>query len=218
MGQSGRPKGSKDKQKRKKREDTAGNINRLPESLRHGPNIKKLVEKNEKKEEISRIVGESFQYFGRRPCLSNDEIADRLNIYFQQCYDTGQIPTVEDMALALGINRKVLYHWETRVIENPERAALIQQAKEVLAAIDAKLVSEGKIPQVTYIFRAKNYFDLRDQQEVVVTPAIDPMGETIDLKRLQQKYLENSYDSETPEQPPKAEGPEIIEGEITPKD
>ena len=198
----GRPKGAKDKQKR-----TVTKVNsEFKPELHQTPNIKKLVEKNEKKEEISRIVGESVQYFGRRPSLSNEEIADRLNDYFQQCYDTGQIPTMEDMALALGINRKILYNWETRVEGNPERAALIQQAKEVLAAIDAKLVSEGKIPQVTYIFRAKNYFDMRDQQDVVVTPAVDPTNQAIDMEQLKKKYLNNSYDSEEPQALP-----EVIE-------
>ena len=147
----------------------------------------------EKQEEISRIINESVQFFKRKPVKTNEELAERLDEYFSNCVNKGQIPTVEDMCLALGVTRMTLYNWETGVQTNPERAEIVQKAKEILAAIDAKLVSEGKIPQVTYIFRSKNYFGMRDQQEVVLTPNVDPLGEGVDTERLKQKYLENTY-------------------------
>lgn len=147
----------------------------------------------EKQEEISRIIQESVQFFKRKPVKTNEEIAERLDEYFQNCVQTGQIPTVEDMCLALGVTRNTVYLWEHGVQTNPERAEMIQKAKEILAAIDAKLVSEGKIPQVTYIFRSKNYFGMRDQQEVVLTPNQNPLGDSVDTERLKQKYLENTY-------------------------
>ena len=149
--------------------------------------------KDEKKEEISRIIQESVQFFKRKPVKTNEEIAERLNEYFHDCVETGQIPTVEDMCLALGVTRNTVWTWEHAVQTNPERAEMVQKAKEILAAVDAKLVSEGKIPQVTYIFRSKNYFGMRDQQEVVLTPNVDPLGESVDTERLKQKYLENTY-------------------------
>ena len=160
------------------------------------PNVRNAV-KNEKKEEISRIIGESVQYFTRPKPLTNDEIAERLDNYFQQCYETGQIPTVEDMALALGVTRSILSNWQNRdAASNRERAEMINRAKEVLAAIDAKLVSEGKIPQVTYIFRSKNYFGLKDEQQMVTTVNMDPLGDSIDPERLRQKYLESASEPE----------------------
>ena len=153
----GRPAGVKNKTKRAPNSSGRNLIQTSP----------KKILANEKKEEISRIVGESVQYFPRKRAANNEEIAERLNDYFRQCFEEGQIPTVEDMALALGVNRQLLGYWENEVTHNRERAEMIKQAKEVLAAIDAKLVSENKIPQVTYIFRAKNYFGMRDQQEEI---------------------------------------------------
>ena len=182
-----RPLGSKDKQKRKSNHGS-GKGNLIPTSPRK-------ILAGEKKEEISRIIGESYQYFPFAKTITNEEIADRLNNYFRQCYEEGQIPTVEDMALCLGVTRTTLRHWELEVTKNRERAELIARAKEVLAAIDAKLVSESKIPQVTYIFRAKNYYDMRDQQEVVMTPNVDPYGDSMDIEKLQRKYLDSGYDS-----------------------
>ena len=146
-----------------------------------------------KKDELSRIVSESVQYIPRKPPKDNKELSDRLDDYFAQCIESGQIPTVEDMALALGITRMGLWQWENG--RDRERSKMIQRAKEVLAAIDAKLVSENKIPQVTYIFRAKNYFGMRDQQELVMGPHVDPPGDEIDIERLKQKYLDAGYDS-----------------------
>lgn len=206
----GRPKGAKDKVKRKpgsgSKADIANFHGKNPNS-----NLRKTVEKTEKKEEISRIVQESVQYFPRKTVKTNEEMADRLNAYFRECYEKGQIPTVEDMCLALGTNRRTLYAWENYDRTNPERAAMISQAKEVLAAIDAKLVSEGKIPQVTYIFRAKNYFGMRDQQDVVVTPNVDPLGE-VDEERLRKKYLDAAMDEEITVEPVPLPAADPVEG------
>ena len=145
-----------------------------------------------KKEDISRIVMESAQYFNRKKVETDEECAERLNDYFRQCWAEGQIPTVEDMCLALGTVRSVVWDWEQgRGNASRARSDMIKKAKEILAGIDAKLVSEGKIPQVTYIFRAKNFFGMKDQQETIITPN-NPLGDTTDPETLRRRYLERA--------------------------
>lgn len=139
-----------------------------------------------KKEEISQVIQESYQYFKRPIVKSDEECAERLNDYFAQCYETGQIPTVEDMSLALGTIRETVWKWENGMGCSSARSHMIKKAKEILAGIDAKLVSMGKIPQVTYIFRAKNFFGMKDQQDLVVTPAM-PLGDSPDAKQLENR-------------------------------
>ena len=197
----GRPRGSRDKQKRKTPE-TKRKSNFDIASCSPATEIKRY-QMTEKKENIQRIIGESIQYWGRKCAKTNEEIAEILNNYFLQCYETGQIPTVEDMCLALGVTRQSIYRWEHGISCDAERTEMIQKAKEILAAIDAKLVTEGKILPVTYIFRAKNYHGMRDQQETIITPN-NPLGDTIDNDRLAQKYLENTYgiSENQPELPP----------------
>lgn len=151
--------------------------------------------RNVKEGDIGRIVNESFQYFNRRPPKDNEECAERLNEFFAQCARDDQMPTVEDMALALGVTRKTVWEWETGVRRDPERQYMIQKAKEIIAGIDAKLAAEGKIPQVVYIFRAKNFHGMKDQQDVVFTPN-QPLGEQADAHALQQKYLEAAEGAE----------------------
>ena len=63
---------------------------------------------------------------------------------------------------------------------------MIKKAKEILAGIDAKLVSMGKIPQVTYIFRAKNFFSMSDSATLTVIPA-QPLGDSPDPKQLEER-------------------------------
>ena len=139
-----------------------------------------------KKEEISQVIQESFQYFNRPIVKSDEECAERLNDYFRQCNEDGQIPTVEDMCLALGTVRRTVWDWENGTGCSSARTNMIKKAKEILAGIDAKLVSMGKIPQVTYIFRAKNFFGMKDQQDLVVTPAM-PLGDSPDQKQLEER-------------------------------
>lgn len=138
------------------------------------------------KEEISQIIRESYQYFNLPIVKSDEECADRLNGYFRQCAEDGQIPTVESMCLALGTVRKVVWDWENGSL-GPVRSNMIKKAKEILASIDAALVSRGKIPQVTYIFRAKNFFGMKDQQDITIRPD-SPYGEQKSIEQIQQEY------------------------------
>ena len=139
-----------------------------------------------KKEEISQIIQESYQFFNLDIVKSDEECAERLNWYFQLCNDNGQIPTVEDMCLALGSYRKQVWEWESETRCSSARSNMIKKAKEILAGIDAKLVSQGKIPQITYIFRAKNFFGMKDVQDVVLTPN-NPLGDTPDEAELRRR-------------------------------
>lgn len=154
---------------------------------------------NTSNEDISRIIAESFQYFDRKPPKDNEELKDRVNGYFYDCTSKGQLPTVEGLALACGVVRQTLFDWETqRRSVNPERADIVKRARQVLAEIDAKLASEGKIPQVVYIFRSKNYYGMKDQQEVVLTPN-NPLGDEQNAEQLKQKYIDSTYTDNTEE-------------------
>ena len=119
--------------------------------------------------ETADIVSNVLQWQNAKPVESDDECEERLNAFFQHMADTGELPTVEKMCLALGTVRQRVWEWE-QGRKGERRADIVKKAKQILAAIDAELVSKNKIPQVTYIFRAKNYFGMSDQQNIVVTP------------------------------------------------
>lgn len=144
------------------------------------------------KEEIKNILSNSLYWKGRPKVHTDEECADRLNEFFTHCAETGEIPTVEKMCLALGYTRMSLWYWEQGT-QGEARKEMIQMAKEILASIDAELVSRGKIPQITYIFRAKNFFGLSDKTEVVVTPN-NPFESNMTSDELREKYELNAPD------------------------
>lgn len=145
--------------------------------------IKRNLSLDTKQEDISRVVRESFQYFNRPLAKTDEEVAERLNEYFAQCQEEGQLPTVEDMCLALGGYRELIDRWAKR---NDNRGHIIKKAKEIIAGMDAKLAAEGRIPQVVYIFRAKNYYGMKDQQEVSIAPV---NTEQVSAADIREKYL-----------------------------
>lgn len=142
-----------------------------------------------KRDDIRRIIGETMKWYGRPMVRTDEECAERLEEYFNTVAQTGEIPTFEKMCVALGTYREVVYRWERGDLGETRRN-LVKSAKEILASLDAALVSENKIPQVTYIFRSKNYFGLRDKTEVEVMP--NTQLEPLDTERAKARYLEQS--------------------------
>ena len=80
-----------------------------------------------------------------------------------------------------------MWEWENGVKCSSERADLIKKGKEIIASFEAELAAKGKVNPVVYIFRAKNYFGMKDQQDVVVAPA-QPLGADVPTEQLAEKY------------------------------
>lgn len=119
--------------------------------------------------EVKAMLANVLYWYKREIVKSDEECADRLNEFFAHVNETGEIPTVEKMCLSLGAVRSVVWEWENGS-KGQTRANMIKRAKEILAALDAELVSNNKLPVVSYIFRAKNFYQLSDKTEVVLTP------------------------------------------------
>lgn len=149
-------------------------------------NYPSSIERKAEPSEIKDIMQTVLKWYGRPLVKSDEECAERLNEFFRVLNETGELPSVEKMALALGTTRASLWNWENGVNCSPSRQAMIKQAKEMLAAMDAELVNKNKIPQVTYIFRAKNYFGMKDQTDVIVTPN-NPIGAEVPEDELRKR-------------------------------
>lgn len=148
-----------------------------------------------KKQEISQIIKNGLKWVKRDIVKSDEECAERLDEFFAECARTGEIPTVEKMALALGTVREVVWKWGNGVGCSSERSLMIKKAKQILANIDAELVLGRKIPETTYIFRSKNYYGMRDNVELTVAPQ-NPLGDTLDQKELEAKIADIVIDED----------------------
>ena len=66
-------------------------------------------------------------------------------------------------------------------------ADMVRKAKELLAAIDAELVASRKIEPITYIFRAKNYYGMKDKVEYSIEKR-DVLGDGKTAEEIYGKY------------------------------
>jgi hypothetical protein len=138
-----------------------------------------------KPSEIADIVRNSLYWYNREIVKTDEECLERLNEYFTRIVENEEIPTVEKMCLALGTTRKTVWEWEQGSL-GFARSNMIKKAKEISAALDAELVSKGKIPQITYIFRAKNFFGMKDNQEMTLVNG-SPMGDEVSPEDIRKR-------------------------------
>ena len=160
------------------------------------PNARmQLIEQDdEKRAFVAKAIENNLVFFNagiQSKVTSDEELCERLNWFFSECARTQQVPNVEKMANALGYHRNTLNDWENGVTSgfSSSTKEIIKQAKQILASIDAELAQEGKTQPVVYMFRAKNFYGMRDQQEVVLTPNSGGINEA-DRDAIEAKYKE----------------------------
>ena len=160
------------------------------------PNARmQLIEQDdEKRAFVAKAIENNLVFFNagiQNKVSSDEELCERLNWFFSQCAETQQIPNVEKMANAIGYHRSTLNDWENGIQNgfSPVTKDIIKQAKQILASIDAELAQEGKTQPVVYMFRAKNFYGMRDQQDVVLTPNTGGL-ESADKATIEAKYAE----------------------------
>lgn len=116
--------------------------------------------------EVVEMVQRAYILFNRPHATTDEEVCDSFNWYFQEYLPkTGAFPTIEGLSLSCGVDRRTLEDWKNGHL-SPERSAIVQKAIGILAELDAQLVQAGKIPQVVYIFRSKNFYGMQDAVKV----------------------------------------------------
>lgn len=124
-------------------------------------------------EEISQLMGNVVKWYelGKlAPVKTDEECAERIDAYFQYIIRTGEKPSLEKLALSLGVTINTVSHWKNGDFGSKARQAMINYAVQTLAAMDAELVNNNKIPQVTYdnmglravmyVYNSSNFWEL----------------------------------------------------------
>ena len=141
--------------------------------------------KDEARELVSRTLADTFKWYKMPRVKDDDECEERLILFFETCIATGELPTIEKMALALGVVRETLRKWERGDLGS-RRSVMIKKAKEFIATYDAEMAHKGKMQPVTYIFRAKNYYGMADTVDYNLSSA-DPLGESSSREEIEQR-------------------------------
>lgn len=153
------------------------------------PSAKVAVETEEDRQLVSKLLFEVLTEYKQPRVKSDEELAQRINDYFMRCATSGQVPTVEEMAMSTGYSIKTVWDWENGKNKgfSPMTSEIIKKAKDTLKTFDAKLVISGKLNFLAYCFRAKNYYGMVDKQELVVAPT-QPQEE-YSVEDIKKRYL-----------------------------
>lgn len=98
------------------------------------------------------------------------------------------------ISLATHYDRTTLWDYETGR-RNCDFADIVKNAKELIKHYDAAMAANGMIPQSVYQFRAKNFYGMKDVQEVALAPKTDLKPET--ASEILQEIPDQLTDGET---------------------
>lgn len=124
----------------------------------------------EDSETIRSVLTDTLRWYDRgqdRP-TTDDGIYERSREFLQDCMTRGKRPTVENYCLAIGYARNTVTEWKNGMHCSANRSTIIKNVFDAIAAFDAGLAAAGKMNPVLYFFRAKNYYGMRDQQDITV--------------------------------------------------
>lgn len=132
---------------------------------------------------------------------SDEAVEKRIQEYFEYCFGNDLKPGVEGMALAIGVDRRTLWDWETgrkRGELGSSRSDIIKKGKMFLANYLEYLGQNGKINPVTFIFLMKNHNGYTDKQEIEIAPK-SQLGDAVSPEEIQSKLslVDNGSDADT---------------------
>lgn len=124
---------------------------------------------------ISRTLHNSMRDLCNSKAKDDDEVVVRIESYFHFCESECVIPTVEGLALSLGISKTTFFGWRDGK-RGTVRGDFLKKAQLVINEFDTQMAITGKMPTLLYFFRSKNYYGMKDQIDTVVTHN-NPMGD-----------------------------------------
>lgn len=159
-------------------------LNKITEYMKQ-PNVKEFN---------ARVVDKSFKNnrMGRPQIFdSREECEEEVQGYFKLCYDYDMIPTISSMALYFGITRDALYEHVSQEGSNfkdiLKKAISTCQSYQELPALD------GTLSAPTWIFTAKNYFGMKDTQNVDISATNQQQTNTNTINIIKEQIAnENS--------------------------
>ena len=129
----------------------------------------------------------------------------RIQDYFNLMATMDKKPTYTGLAMAIGITRQTLwtvqkgippssyaknyYGYSNTTFASDESRAVIDQAVDVMTMLWEDYMQNGKINPASGIFLGKNFYNMRDEVEHVITPNTNPIDE-MSADDIAKRYIE----------------------------
>lgn len=157
---------------------------------RNRPDLAKFGEENTEPGDNARYLRYARVSLSLPPIDVADpkQVENRINDYFDFCEQNDRKPNMIGMANWIGVDRATLTSWKTGEYRNNTHLPVIKKAIDVLEELWADYMQNGKINPTSGIFLAKNLFQYRDEQQLVVTPN-NPL-DNLNPSEARRKYLD----------------------------
>lgn len=163
----------------------------LPIQRRNRPDLQKFGQEYVEAGDNSRYLAHAIE-IASQPRVNLDDInavEERINWYFQRCFENDMKPTVSGLCNSLKIVRQTLLNWRNQKHRDDSYQAVVLKAYGIMESLWEDYMQNGKINPVSGIFLAKNNYGYQDRQEMVVTPNTG-MPEAADPALIEAKYAE----------------------------
>ncbi len=149
-------------------------------------------DKKKKKMDILARLTELDRRRGKAKFENVEQMQLVVENYFQDCMDLELRPTIRGLASALGTVFSTLNDWERGSRDaqlGSKCSAVIKKAKQFISEYDELLALENIDNPILFMFRAKNYYGMKDTQDIQITPNT-PLGDQLTpdeiLKKVEQ--------------------------------
>ena len=129
-----------------------------------------------------------------KPCKfdSVEYVENELLAYFELCDKTNTVPTITAIATWLHCHRDTIY-----AHANNPNSLYSDVFKNVINVCHTALENgavDGKVNSVVYIFMGKNYFNLRDDKNITVSPvdSKQTINSTETMEAIQKQLAEEN--------------------------
>ena len=145
-------------------------------------NVKKFSKAMEKKMFNSSGIGRPYAF------SSVEELEKDIEEYFDACREYNMMPTNVSLALWLGCDEDTLNNHANN--PNSPFFGVIKSVKQYLHSLMQSGTLAGDINPVTYIFLSKNYYGMKDDKNITVTPATSNSTNSQETMDAIQKQIE----------------------------
>ena len=138
------------------------------------------------------IVNKSFNKTGRPYAFESvEQLESDMNEFMKLCYETSTIPTITAIALWLHCDRDTIY-----AHSNNPNSPFSDTCKKIINLCHLSMENGavgGKVNAVLYMFLSKNYFGLKDDKNITITPTTNQdINTPATMEALQKQIAEEN--------------------------
>lgn len=138
------------------------------------------------------VVRKSFNPDGRPYAFESVEmLGNDIGEFMKLCYETNTIPTITALALWLSCDRDTIYAHSNN--SNSPFSDMCKKAINVCHLAMENGAVGGKVNAVLYMFLSKNYFGLKDDKNITITPTTNQdINTPATMEALQKQIAEEN--------------------------